>query len=111
MDRRGGWMQTYTGKAFYPLDPRPDEVCIDDIAHALSQIPRFGGHARRHYSVAQHSWHMSCLFGNPLLAYQALLHDAQEAYLGDIVQPLKSCLQMPALTGMLPFGVVEDKLQ
>ncbi len=55
MNGRGDWMQTATGRQFWPMDPRPHEVFIEDIAHALSMICRFGGHCRRFYSVAEHS--------------------------------------------------------
>lgn len=53
--RRGDFICTYTGRKFYPLDPRPEDVCIEDIAHALALVNRFGGHTRVPYSVAQHS--------------------------------------------------------
>src|SRR5581483_11639638 len=85
--RNGDWFLTYTGKQFYPLDPRPDDVCIEDIAHALSNVCRFGGHCRRFYSVAQHSVFVSEIVKQPRL--QALMHDATEAYCGDVVRPLK----------------------
>lgn len=86
------WMQTFTGLRLYPTKPDPRAVAIEDIAHALSQICRFGGHTSRAYSVGQHS---------VLLSYacrredrvNALLHDAAEAYLGDVVRPFK--LQIP----------------
>lgn len=58
-DRRGDWIQTFTGRRFWPLDPRPEDVCIEDIAHALSLKCRFGGHCTRFYSVAEHSVHVS----------------------------------------------------
>lgn len=53
--RVGDWMQTYTGLAFWPLDPRPEEINIDDISHALSMQCRYAGHCRTFYSVAEHS--------------------------------------------------------
>lgn len=84
--RIGDWMPTYTGRKFYPLDPRVDEVAIEDIAHALSLICRFGGHCREFYSVAEHS--VRCTLVLPSLP--VLLHDATEAYLGDVIRPIKS---------------------
>lgn len=87
-ERLGDWMQTYTGQQFWPLDPRPEDFEIRDIAHALANICRFGGHSRRFYSVAQHSVLVSQLCP-PSFAVHGLLHDAAEAYLGDIIRPLK----------------------
>lgn len=86
--RLGDWIQTFTGKAFYPLDPRWEEVDPVDIAHALGMICRFGGHAKHFYSVAQHCVLMSYEV-HPANALWALMHDAGEAYLGDMVRPLK----------------------
>lgn len=82
---------TYTGKSFDLLNPTPDMVCIEDIAHALANICRYTGHVREFYSVAQHCVLMvkTDLPGNPL---QRLLHDAAEAYVGDIASPWKQCL-------------------
>lgn len=85
---RGDWMQTYTGARFYPMDPRPDEIDIRDIAHALSLICRYGGHVDRFYSVAEHCVLMS-QYVPAEHALWALLHDASEAYVGDMVRPLK----------------------
>lgn len=85
---RGDWMQTYTGGRFYPMDPRPEDIRPEDIAHALSLICRYGGHVQRFYSVAEH-----CLLVSKAvpaeLALWGLLHDATEAYVGDMVRPLK----------------------
>ena len=52
--RIGDWMQTYSGKRYYPVDPRIEDVDINDIAHALSHLCRYGGHCSRFYSVAEH---------------------------------------------------------
>lgn len=87
-ERRGDWMQTYTGRAFWPLDPRPEEVEIADIAHALSHQCRYAGHCRQFYSVAEHSYLLSRRVA-PEHALWALLHDAAEAYLVDLPRPVK----------------------
>lgn len=87
------WIQTYTGRKFYPLDPRASDVCIEDIAHALSMKCRFSGHCLVFYSVAEHS--LRCahvvrdLGGDALVQMHALLHDAAEAYLPDVASPIK----------------------
>jgi hypothetical protein len=99
---RGSWMQTFTGRKFYPLDPRPEEIDPRDIAHALSLICRFGGHTRRFYSVAEHCVLMSEVMPTRELALWALLHDATEAYVGDMVRPLKH--HMPE------YRAVEDRV-
>jgi uncharacterized protein len=90
--RRGEWLQTYTRKRMYPLDPRPEDIDIMDIAHSLSNICRFTGHTLVSYNVAQHSVMVSRLV-KPKLALFGLLHDAAEAYIGDISRPLKVCLK------------------
>lgn len=98
---------TYTGKRFYVADPRPEDICVEDIAHALSQLVRYTGHTRtKFYSVGEHS--MLC----SILAYKlemsariqliALLHDASEAYCNDINRPLKQRLP--------EYKVAEDKI-
>lgn len=89
--RKGDWIQTYSGKQFWPIDPRPEDICMEDVAHALSLICRFSGHCRRFYSVAQHSVLVSELV-EPEFALWGLLHDASEAYLSDIARPVKPYL-------------------
>lgn len=91
MTSRGDWIQTAMGRQFWPIDPRADEVFIDDIAHALSMLCRFGGHCRRFYSVAEHSVLMSRA-APPEFKRWALLHDASEAYLVDVPRPIKPFL-------------------
>jgi 5'-deoxynucleotidase YfbR-like HD superfamily hydrolase len=86
------WIQTYTGKEFYPLEPEIEKIDIEDIAHALSNICRYTGHCKRFYSVAQHSLIGAQYFiklGDNEHAKQFLLHDASEAYLCDIARPVK----------------------
>jgi hypothetical protein len=81
---------TYTGKSFNFMSPRIEDICIEDIAHALSLTNRFNGHTRVPYSVAEHCIRASYLgIGNPL---DVLLHDAAEAYMGDIPRPHKTGL-------------------
>ncbi|WP_312340214.1 hypothetical protein [Anaerospora hongkongensis] len=95
--RNGDWIETYTGIHFYPLDPRPEEIDITDIAHALSLICRFNGHCKHFYSVAQHSInvynYLRTNFPTDLeLQLTGLLHDASEAYIADVSRPVKPFL-------------------
>ena len=87
----GKWRSTYTGKQFHFLDPQPDEICIEDIAHALSLTCRFGGACKQFYSVADHSIRVSEIVPEEYKLL-ALLHDGAEAYLADIVRPMKGSL-------------------
>jgi hypothetical protein len=93
--RLGYFMHTYSGRKFFPCDPRQEEIFIEDIAHALSNQCRFNGHTECFYSVAEHCWHCSYAVP-PEDALEALLHDAAEAYLGDLIRPLK---MLPDLGG------------
>ena len=86
--RNGAWIQTFTGIQFWPMDARPEEVEIQDIAHSLSMLCRFNGHCKRFYSVAEHAVHVSRVVEQEY-ALWGLLHDAAEAYLSDIPQPVK----------------------
>lgn len=79
---------TATGRYFDFSRPTADMIDIEDIAHALSRINRFTGHTRDFYSVAQHSVAVSELVP-PEHALAGLLHDASEAYMGDLSSPLK----------------------
>lgn len=83
-----GWIQTYTGKKFFPMRPTLDTICIEDIAHSLSMLCRFTGHSQSFYSVAQHSVLVSnmCSEENKFFG---LMHDAEEAYTNDLARPIK----------------------
>jgi uncharacterized protein len=86
--RVGDWIQTASGRAFWPMDPRPEDVFIEDIAHSLANICRFGGHCREFYSVAQHSVLVARALA-PSARLCGLLHDAAESYLADVTRPVK----------------------
>ena len=86
------FMMTYTGAKIYPAHPEKSTIELEDITWALAHTPRFGGHTITPYSVAQH-----CLFCyeqlksncSTLTKLYVLLHDAAEAYLGDLPTPVK----------------------
>lgn len=84
----GGMIATFTGGQIAPLAPRPEDVNIEDIAHALSNQCRFTGHTKWFYSVAQHSMGVSLLCPDKYRLW-GLLHDGTEAYLSDIARPIK----------------------
>jgi hypothetical protein len=95
------YIRTFTGINFTILNPEPSMIVIEDIAHALSRLCRYGGHCDGFYSVARHSLIMSYL-ADEEYAMEALLHDATEAYIGDCVTPLKKELAQ--------FNKIEDEL-
>lgn len=104
---RGFCVQTRNGHAFDPKAGKLSQVDIDDIAHALSNLCRYSGHCRKFYSVAEHSVLVSriirSMYPNDLNSIWAgLLHDATEAYVGDVTTPLKVLLPK--------FMEVEDAL-
>lgn len=86
------WIETQSGVKFELSDPDPDSVALCDITHALGKLCRFTGHTSRFYSVAEHSIHVASLVPEEL-RLAALLHDAAEAYIGDISTPLKMLLK------------------
>lgn len=96
------WVQTVSGVAFDLLTPRAEDVRIADIAISLARLNRYAGHtvegyALRGYSVAQHSVLVSNIveqWGAPLeIVREALLHDASEAYYGDITSPVQRAMR------------------
>ena len=84
---------TFTGVKFNPLEPEPEKIKIEDIAHPLTLACRANGHMTHFFSVAQHS--INCAHEakarglSRKLQLACLLHDASEAYIGDIVRPMK----------------------
>lgn len=105
----GNTIKTYSGKYFDLADPKPEMFDIDTIATVLSRLPRFGGNFQTfgHYSVGEHChWAAMLAFNDG--GYSAeikavLLHDAAEAYTGDITKPLK--LMLPE------FVEIEDRIE
>ena len=101
--RYGHFVYTFTGRRFWPLDPRAEEVDVEDIAHALTFKCRWGGFSKRFYSVAEHSLNVARIarqlaskdgFPDPELAgAYGILHDAEEAYLPDVPRPVKAMLR------------------
>ncbi len=98
---------TYSKRRFYPLNPKPEDICVEDIAHALSMLCRANGHYDSFYSVAAHS--LNCYEEarsrreSSRVCMACLLHDAQEAYLSDVTRPVKQHLP--------EYSVYEDRLQ
>lgn len=86
-------IRTYTGKFVNPLKMTDSDICIEDIAHALSLVPRFAGHTNHFLSVACHSITV-CTLVSIQHKLAALLHDATEAYLLDIPTPIKKQLPL-----------------
>ena len=82
------WIETWSGKRFDILDPQPDMICIEDIAHSTSQVNRFGGHGKFPYPVSQHT-RLGSYVIEPEFAMDFLHHDSSEGYIGDMARPLK----------------------
>lgn len=104
------WIHTHSGEKFDLVNPTPEQIHLPDIAHALSLLCRYTGHTRKFYSVAEHSILMSLHAenmklgdGDRRLLRTFLLHDASEAYVGDLNRPLKQLLP--------EYQAVEDKVQ
>lgn len=103
--RKGDWIQCASGKRFWPLDPRPEDIVPEDIAHALAHLCRFNGHSRSFYSVAQHSIEVS--LACPACPLHALLHDAAEAFVADLSRPVKKSLRA---LGVSIFDHIEGRI-
>jgi hypothetical protein len=107
-DPSGPTIRTVSGLYLNLLDPSPASIEFVDIAVALTSTCRFGGHTRTFYSVAEHSLAVASMLhrqtGDPELALAGLLHDAAEAYIGDMVRPLKRSGRLDE------FAVIEANL-
>lgn len=97
-----GFVRCKSGVYVNVFNPNPEHLLIDDIAHALSFMPRWGGHIEHWYSVADHCIAGCANFENDKDKYDFLMHDASEAYLMDIVSPVKKMLSN--------YYEIEDKL-
>lgn len=84
-------IRTFTGKSFDLRDIKPESICIEDIAHGLSNTARFGGHLPKMFNVAQHSVNVASGCSRKY-KLAALLHDASEAYIGDLPSPFKKMM-------------------
>ena len=114
--RQNTYIRTYTGRQFFLMRPTAEMVSLDDVAHALARLCRYTGHCSAFYSVAQHSVLMSKLASSKEVAQWCLLHDAAEAYVGDVSTPLKLLLPNyreieKKIMGVIAerFGLVPEK--
>lgn len=104
------WILTANGNELDLVYPKPSAMPIQDIAHALSQINRFTGHARRPYSVAEHSLLVCEIVERlqPTISahglFAALMHDAHEAFIGDVATPTKQMIGAG-------WHMLEDRIQ
>ncbi len=91
--RRGFWMQTWSGRKYWPLDPRPEDVVIEDVANMLAGIARYNAATigPNIYTVAEHSYWVSVVVPAEH-AFYGLMHDAAEAYCGDMIRPLRKVM-------------------
>lgn len=97
LDDKGYYMVTHSGKKVSILAPSPDSILLSDIAHSLSLQCRYNGQVDRMYSVAEHTLKGAVIAmqeGDEELLKAWLLHDASEAYVGDIIRPVKVYLPL-----------------
>lgn len=94
--RNDNFVQTYTGKKFWPAAPREEDVDHYDIAHSLSMQCRYAGHCKEFYSVAEHGVllfnYAYLYYDDPLVWWWALHHDDSEAYMVDLPRPVKQMM-------------------
>ena len=113
-ERKGDWFVTYSGKRFYAFDARVEDINIKDIAHSLSLQTRWNGHCKTFYSIASHS--LACarvaerIPATADVVAWALMHDAAEAYIGDIIRPIKKALLVDFGNQAFTMKEVEERL-
>lgn len=101
-EKNMNWMCTISGKKVYLDNPSEDDIILEDAVRALSRIPRFGGHTDKFFSVAQHSVLVASLCPTSCKR-EGLMHDLIEAYVGDVILPIKR---------MVPgFKALEERFQ
>lgn len=99
-DKENSCIQTFTGRYVDPFSIKGEDINIRDIAHSLARQCRFNGHVSKFYSVAEHSVRCTDYYFDQYVngvatpeqtvtAFGILLHDASEAYFGDIPRPIK----------------------
>ena len=113
------WISTYRNKRVFPFDPDKDTIEIEDIAHSLAMICRWGGHSLTYYSVAEHCVRVAdflyvqavksgkSIEESKRIAFLGLMHDATEAYVGDIPRPIKGFMYLQTPRGMEGFRETE----
>lgn len=115
IERKGNWIETHSGIKFYPLDPRKEEILVDDIIHAISKMCRFGGHSSKFYSVAEHSVlvyrYLKDTGASLLTQFYGLIHDFTEAYLIDLPRPIKDMLPEYSKLEHELFKVIWDSFE
>jgi|WetSurMetagenome_2_1015567.scaffolds.fasta_scaffold00157_71 hypothetical protein len=90
-----GCMITYTGIVFDLMNPNPDLIILEDIAHGLAFNSRWNGATKRLYTIAEHSIRVANHFSHDSKRQlTALFHDTEEAYWGDMIKPLKEIIKI-----------------
>lgn len=103
------WIRTFTGKCFSIPRPRPEEICLEDIAHGLAVAPRWGAQSRVRYPVLAHCLYVAQML--PLeLAFDGLMHDSSEAYFCDLPAPYKRCMPEYKRIEHDIMGAISEKL-
>lgn len=98
-------MTLYSGREVDIFNLKTNDIDIEDVAHALSNICRYGGHCLFHYSVAQHSVLCSLEPGTSKEQFEFLLHDSSETFVNDLIRPIKHRPEF------LQYRLEEDKIQ
>lgn len=92
-------INTYTGKQFDLLDPKVEMIDLTDICESLSKQCRYNGHIKQFYSVAEHSYRVANIVSDRSKPW-ALMHDAAEAYIGDIIRPMRLAIKSVSAYGI-----------